>query len=97
MKDNYVIVRADKAGVFFGILDKKESNEVTLTQCRKLWRWVGACAVEQIAVDGILESKKIKCQFTVTVKSITILNVIEILPCTEKSVQSIKSVPEWKQ
>jgi hypothetical protein len=97
MKANYVIVRADRAGVFFGILDKKEGSEVTLSQCRKLWRWDGACAVEQIAVDGILESKKRNCQFTVTVESMAVLNVLQIIPCTGKAVESIKSVPEWKQ
>ena len=32
--ENYVIVRADRAGVFFGQLVKKEGSEVTLNNCR---------------------------------------------------------------
>ena len=32
--ENYVIVRSEKAGVFFGQLVKKEGNEVTLNNCR---------------------------------------------------------------
>ena len=34
-----VIVRADRAGVFFGTLAEKEGNEVKLTNCRRLWYW----------------------------------------------------------
>ena len=56
--ENYVIVRADRAGVFFGELISKEGDEVTLNNCRKLWQWDGACAVEQLAIDGVLPSNK---------------------------------------
>lgn len=48
-----VIVRAEKAGVFFGTLAKKEGSEVQLYNARKLYYWSGAAAVEQLAVDGV--------------------------------------------
>ncbi len=95
--ENYVIVRADKAGVFFGQLIKKENNEVTLSNCRKLFYWDGACAVEQIALDGIQESAKSNCKFTVTVENVVINNYIQIIPCSEKSIESIKSILPWKR
>ena len=95
--ENYVIVRADKAGVFFGQLVKKEGNEVTLNNCRKLYYWRNACAVEQLALDGVLESTRDECKFTVTVNNAVINNYIQIIPCSEKAIQSIKSVPEWKK
>ena len=95
--ENYVIVRADKAGVFFGQLVKKEGNEVTLNNCRKLYYWRNACAVEQLALDGVLESTKNECKFTVTVNNAVINNYIQIIPCSEKAIQSIKSVQEWKK
>ena len=47
-----VILRADKAGVFFGTLNKREGNDVQLLNCRKLYFWSGANAVEQIALEG---------------------------------------------
>jgi hypothetical protein len=94
--ENYVIVRADKAGVFFGQLVKKEGNEVTLNNCRKLYYWSGACAVEQLALDGILPSKGKDCKFTVIVDNVTINNYIQIIPCSEKSINSIKSIQTWK-
>jgi hypothetical protein len=42
MKGEYVIVRCNNAGVFFGIYESKEGNELTLTNVRKLHYWSGA-------------------------------------------------------
>lgn len=90
-----VIVRANGAGVFFGTLAAKEGNEVQLTDVKKLHYWDGACAVEQLAVDGT--SKPKECRFTVVVKEITILNVLQILPCTKKAIENIENVAPWKK
>ena len=95
MEKNYVIVRADRAGVFFGNLVKKEGNEVTLNECRKLHYWDGAAAVEQLAIDGTITPQN--CRFTLTVENATIMGVIQIIPCTEKAVKSIQAVKEWKR
>ena len=92
--NNYVIVRADRAGVFFGELVKKEGSEVTLNNCRKLYYWDGAAAIEQLATAGT--SKPKDCRFTITVDNAIILGVIQIIPCTEKAIESIKGVREWK-
>lgn len=89
-----VIVRADRAGVFFGTLTHKECSEVTLTNARKLFYWNGANAVEELAVSGT--NKAIDCKFTVVVEDITILNVNQIIPCTGKAITNIESVKEWK-
>ena len=95
MEKNYVIVRADRAGVFFGNLVKKEGTEVTLNECRKLHYWYGAAAVEQLAIDGTITPQN--CRFTLTVENATIMGVIQIIPCTEKAVKSIQAVKEWKR
>ena len=95
MEKNYVIVRADRAGVFFGNLVKKEGTEVTLNECRKLHYWDGAAAVEQLAIDGTITPQN--CRFTLTVENATIMGVIQIIPCTEKAVKSIQAVKEWKR
>lgn len=88
-----VIVRADGAGVFYGTLVEKEGDEVALTNARKLWYWEGACAVEQIARDGV--AKPQECRFTVVVESIVISRVLQIIPCTEKAAACIEAVEEW--
>lgn len=95
--ENYVIVRADKAGVFFGQLVKKEGSEVTLDNCRKLYYWKNAAAVEQLALDGVREDTKDECKFTVTVNGVTINNYIQIIPCSKKAIMNLKSVVEWKK
>jgi len=91
--ENYVIVRGNRSGVFFGVLDSRIGREVKLLNARKLYYWDGAGAVQQLAVDGV--SKPEKCKFTVYVSSIEILDVIEIIPCSLKSIKSIKGVKEW--
>lgn len=56
MKDGYVnkkvVVRCDRAGVFFGTYVSHDKDEITLKDVRKLFYWEGANAVEQIALDG---------------------------------------------
>ena len=94
MKNKYVIVRADRAGVFFGKFQEKNGQEVSMSEVRKLHYWDGAAAVEEIAMIGSKEPNN--CRFTVTVPSMTIDGVCQIIPCTEESVSVIKSVKEWK-
>lgn len=95
MLNKKVIIRADRAGVFFGTLKEKNGNEVTLVNARRLWYWDGAASLSQLAVDGTV--KPGNCKFTVTVPEITILGVIEITPCTDKAIKSIEGVTEWKR
>ena len=95
MENKKVIIRADRAGVFFGTLKEKDGSEVILTDCRRVWDWDGAASISQLAVDGT--AKPYDCKFTVTVPEIVILGVIEIIPCTDKAIESIEGVKEWKR
>ena len=89
-----VIVRADRAGVFFGTLAAKEGTEVQLTNCRRIWYWDGAASLSELAISGV--TKPGNCKFCVPVPEIEVLGVIEIIPCTEQAVESINNVPVWK-
>ena len=89
------IVRCKRAGVFFGEIEKIEGNQVLMKNVRKLWYWSGACAVEQLAMDGVARPKY--CKFTVVVPSMTVLDPVQILPCTEKATASIEAVGEWRR
>lgn len=95
MLNKQVIIRATNAGVFFGTLKSKNGSEVTLTNCRRIYYWDGAASISQLAIDGT--SKPQNCKFTVIVPEITILEVIEIIPCTSSAILSINNVPIWKQ
>lgn len=98
MKENnigkYVIVRGSRSGVFAGTLAAKDGTEVTLTDCRRIWYWEGAASISQLSIDGT--SRPDNCKLPAPVGEITILDAIEIIPCTEKAEASIKAVSEWK-
>lgn len=89
-----VIIRGDRSGVEFGTLVEHNGQEVTLHNARRIWYWEGAATLSQLATDGTSIPKN--CKFTITVKSITILDAVEIIPCTDKAIKSIEGVPEWK-
>lgn len=94
MKEQNYIVRADKAGVFFGKIKERNGDEVTMTDVRRIWYWDGAASLSQLAVEGT--KKPQNCKFTIYVPEMTILGVIEIIPCTDEAEASIKGVPEWR-
>ena len=79
--------------MFFGTLAAKDGQEVKLEKCRRLWYWDGAASISQLAVDGTTTPSN--CKFTVTVDEIEILDAIEIIPCTDKAIESIESVGVW--
>lgn len=94
-KNQYYIVRAARAGIFFGKIKEIYPEFVTMTDVRKLWYWDGAAAVEQIALDGV--SAPENCKFTVTVQEMEIMEPIQVIPCTSKATDIIKAVREWKR
>jgi hypothetical protein len=91
----YVIIRATNAGVFAGTLQSKTGDEVTLTDCRRIWQWSGAASLSQLAEEGTNDPAG--CKFPQPVSQITVLGVIEIITATPKAQASIQSVPVWKR
>lgn len=90
-----VIVRGEKSGVFFGTLAAKEGREVKIENCRRIWYWDGAASISQLAAEGTVNPDD--CKFTIAVHEIIIMDAIEIIPCTEKSIRSIEGVRVWKR
>ena len=92
-----VIVRCNSAGVFFGTLTEFDSisREATLTDVRRLWYWDGAASLSQLATDGTNEPRS--CKFTVIVPEMAVMEVIEILPCSNNAIKSIEEVSVWKR
>lgn len=94
----YVIVRADKAGVFAGYLVNIDESEqyakVVLRKCRRLWYWSGAASLSQLSQDGVANPED--CKFPAELENdIRIFGVIEVLIATEKAKQSIQEVEIW--
>lgn len=89
-----VIIRGDRSGVFYGTLTSKDGREVELHDCRRLWFWSGAASLHQLANEGV--KKPLECKFTITIPSIVIVDVIEIIPCSEEAIKIIEGVPVWR-
>jgi len=93
-----VMIRTYSAGVFYGILDRKESTlagmEVTILNARRVWQWSGAASLSQLSQEGT--SNPDGCKFPMAVNSIDLV-AIEIIQMTEKAVKSLNSVKVWNQ
>lgn len=93
--NTYYIIRGDRSGVFFGRIQSREGQEVTLTDCRRLWYWDGAASLSQLALEGTVAPSE--CKFTVTVPELTVLDAIELIPCSQAATKSIQGVRVWKR
>lgn len=95
---NKSIIRAKNAGVFYGEVVAREDApngvNVTIRNCRRIWSWSGAASLSQLAMEGVKRPKE--CRFTVVVPEMEVMEVIEIIPCTEEACGVIDSVPVWK-
>ena len=94
MKEKYVIVRTYSAGVFAGNLAKRNGKEVVLKNARRLWKWVGAASLSQLAMEGV--TKPEECKFPREVTEVILLEAIEILDVSKEAEKNIKAVPIWK-
>lgn len=93
----YVLIRADRAGVFVGNIVSRtptgSTETVVLLNCRRIFYWDGAASISQLALSG--PSKPKNCKFPAPVNNHTILGVIEILPVTEAAKEAIEAVAVW--
>ena len=90
---NWYLIRCNEAGVFFAHIAERRENEADLTDARRIWYWEGAASLSEMAVRGV--KKPQACKFTVTVPSMTVMGIVEIIPCSEEAVRSIQGVKEW--
>ena len=90
----YCMVRTFSAGVFAGYLESREGKEATLRNARRIWYWDGAATLSQLATDGT--SKPENCKFPCPVDRVTLTEVIEIIPITNRAKKSIEEVAVWK-
>ena len=91
---NKFIVRCDRAGVFYGEIVSRNGQEVEMKDVRNIWYWDGAATVMQLAAEGV--SKPKTCKFSVPVESLVLLEAIQIIPCTDKAVESLDAVKTWR-
>lgn len=83
------IIRTYASGVHFGTLTAQDGRQVELTDARRLWRWFakGGISLSEVSQNGIDASKSRISQAT---PSITVLDALEIIPCSEIAAASIE-------
>ena len=92
--ETYYIVRGDRSGVFAGNIVEQNGSEIKMANVRCLWHWRGAATILQLATEGVKNAGS--CQFTMVVPEVTVLDTIEVVPCTKIAKDIILGVPEWK-
>ena len=90
----YAIIRTYSAGVFAGYIKSRDGKEVCLVNARRIWKWVGAATLSQMALHGV--NSPDECKFPEAVPEITLTEAIEIIPATEKARESLEGVPIWE-
>ena len=89
----YVLVRTYSAGVHIGYLKKHKGFEVVLLEAKRIHYWDGAASLSELAQRGT--SKPENCRIPIEVSKITLTQAIEIIPMTQKAIDSISEVPVW--
>ncbi len=96
-KNQFHIVRAEKAGVFLCKISSTDGDTYKVTNLRRLYYWAGALDVSMIAVSGV--SNPSACKFSIQLGDgdvSTIHSVIEVHPVSEKALEILNSIKPWK-
>ena len=85
------VIRTYSAGVWFGEIAEKSSNEVVVKNARRMWKWWAAegISLSSVALHGIShDQSKI-----VEPVPIVWLEAIELIPASDKAITSIEGAP----
>jgi hypothetical protein len=85
------IIRTDRAGVFYAQIAERRDSEADLVNARRIHRWEGATECIGIALHGVGPGSRI----TQAIPTMTVLGVIEVLPCTDEAVAKLDAIPAW--
>ena len=85
------IIRTYASGVHFGELVSQSGRQVELRNARRLWRWDVAphgISLSEVSIHGSVGSRSRICE---AVAETTILDGLEIIPCTDEAAKVIES------
>ena len=88
------IVRTYSAGVWFGEVAEKSSNEVIVKNARRMWKWWASegISLSSVALHGI---KQEQSKIVESVPAVW-LEAIELIPASDKAIASIEGAPNVK-
>ena len=82
------IIRTYSSGVWFGIVEEKNGDEVILKDARRLryWKAVKETSLSAVASYGLTKESNLTNPVTVW------LRPIEIIPCTDIAIQTLEGI-----
>jgi hypothetical protein len=85
----YVVVRTYSAGVHVGYLASQSADgkRVKLTSTRRIWSWVGANTLNEIALRGVGAESRV----SEAVPDIDLPEAIEVITCTPAGQAALES------
>lgn len=87
--------RTYSAGVHYGELVERDGRECLLKNSRRIFYWVKACSLSQLAMEGSKDFDN--CKIAMTVPELFLSEVIEIIPMSEVTVDLFNESPVWKK
>ena len=91
MDRKYVVVRTYSAGVHVGELVERNGKEVQLANARRIWSWVGANTLHEIALRGVGSGSRVSER----VASVVLTEAIEIIDATAEARENLES-SKWE-
>lgn len=85
------IIRAQGAGVFYAEISERRGSEIDLENARRIHYWDGATECIGLATRGYSRSGRM----TRSVAQMTVLNVLEVIPCTPEAIANLDAKPIW--
>ena len=94
----YCIFRGHECGVHAGYLEKDSMfgnpNAFKVAKARRLWQWDSKFTLTELANKGVRKSEN--CKFSEpSVNPVILLDVYEVLPCTEDAANSILEIAAY--
>lgn len=89
-----VVVRTYGAGVHVGELVRRDGQDVTLANARRLWRWRGANTLHEVATRGV--SMTDWTRLSEPVETIDLPTAVEILPVSDEARASL-TTSRWAE
>lgn len=93
--EQYCMVRTYSAGVFCGWIDPTKTKEGrnTVKEAKRIHYWNKAASLSELAISGTGAPNE--CRVPITVPIVYLENIIEVIPMTDKAIQSINQIPVW--
>lgn len=82
----YVVIRTYSAGVHVGYLAERRGKEVDLVDARRIWNWVGANSLHEIALRGVGSGSRV----SEPVSAITLTEAIEVITCAPDAIKNLR-------